>query len=232
MGHWALALALMPAAVLASPNILFLMTDSQDGRLLDPTDRALYPAQNMPNLERLARSGVNFVRAYTPAPQCTPARASLYSGLRTDRNRVWANGHGLARVPATGGLDSKCTDQFDNATCLAWANEQNVTSTWNDTLANVGYNVTILGKVRPVHCAGGCARFRSGAGHHQRSRTRGGVTCGFVGSNPANTEPHLHVRVPSSRFLRCTSAPGSRPQRASRTRSSGFGRAGPACSSR
>lgn len=33
-----------------------------------------------PNIDRLAREGVNFVNAYTTAPLCTPARGSIFTG--------------------------------------------------------------------------------------------------------------------------------------------------------
>lgn len=58
------------------PNILFLMTDQMQGRALDPAN----PCQT-PNLDRLAARGVRFTRAYTPNAVCSPARASLMTGL-------------------------------------------------------------------------------------------------------------------------------------------------------
>ena len=58
------------------PNILFLMTDQMQGRVLDPDN----PCQT-PHLDRLAARGVRFRRAYTPNAVCSPARASLMTGL-------------------------------------------------------------------------------------------------------------------------------------------------------
>jgi len=58
------------------PNILFLMTDQMQGRVLDPD----HPCHT-PNLDRLAARGVRFTRAYTPNAVCSPARASLMTGL-------------------------------------------------------------------------------------------------------------------------------------------------------
>ena len=58
------------------PNILFLMTDQMQGRVLEPD----HPCQT-PNLDRLAARGVRFRRAYTPNAVCSPARASLMTGL-------------------------------------------------------------------------------------------------------------------------------------------------------
>jgi choline-sulfatase len=58
------------------PNILFLMTDQMQARVLEPA----HPCHT-PNLERLATRGVRFLRAYTPNAVCSPARASLMTGL-------------------------------------------------------------------------------------------------------------------------------------------------------
>lgn len=58
------------------PNILFLMTDQMQGRVLDPNSPCITP-----NLDRLAARGVRFPRAYTPNAVCSPARASLMTGL-------------------------------------------------------------------------------------------------------------------------------------------------------
>lgn len=58
------------------PNILFLMTDQMQGGVLDPNHPCMTP-----NLDRLARRGTRFTRAYTPNAVCSPARASLMTGL-------------------------------------------------------------------------------------------------------------------------------------------------------
>ncbi len=47
-----------------------------------------------PNLDRLAKEGVNFTHAFTPSPICSPARGSLLSGL-------WPVQHGCINIPNT-----------------------------------------------------------------------------------------------------------------------------------
>ena len=59
-----------------SPNVLFLMTDQMQARVLEPGHRC-----QTPNLDRLAARGVRFTHAYTPNAVCSPARASLMTGL-------------------------------------------------------------------------------------------------------------------------------------------------------
>ena len=61
---------------MSNPNILFLMTDQMQGRVLEPDN----PCQT-PHLDRLGARGVRFRRAYTPNAVCSPARASLMTGL-------------------------------------------------------------------------------------------------------------------------------------------------------
>jgi arylsulfatase A-like enzyme len=61
---------------MTTPNILFLMTDQMQGRVLDPDHPCLTP-----NFDRLAARGVRLPKAYTPNPVCSPARASLMTGL-------------------------------------------------------------------------------------------------------------------------------------------------------
>jgi arylsulfatase A-like enzyme len=58
------------------PNLLFLITDQQRA---DTTESG-GPCQ-MPHLARLAATGARFSRCYTPNPICSPARASLMTGL-------------------------------------------------------------------------------------------------------------------------------------------------------
>ncbi|MFT5368713.1 MAG: arylsulfatase A-like enzyme [Candidatus Latescibacterota bacterium] len=58
------------------PNILFLMTDQMQGQVLRPDHVC-----QTPNFDKLIKRGVRFDRAYTPNAVCSPARASLMTGL-------------------------------------------------------------------------------------------------------------------------------------------------------
>ncbi len=65
------------------PNILFVITDHTNARAVaDP--RCLTP-----NLDRLAADGVRFDRYYTTNAICSPARASLMTGLFPSTHGVW-----------------------------------------------------------------------------------------------------------------------------------------------
>jgi len=80
--------AAIPAAEPSRPNVLFVAFDDLGDwiPLLDPDSPIA-----MPNLERLAKRGLVFERAYCAAPECNPSRTALLSGLRPTTSGVYAN---------------------------------------------------------------------------------------------------------------------------------------------
>lgn len=60
------------------PNILLILTDQQATHTLSCYGA---PVARSPAIDRLAGDGLRFNRAYTPCALCTPARASLLTGL-------------------------------------------------------------------------------------------------------------------------------------------------------
>ena len=59
------------------PNVLLLIADDLNSWLLGDADR--YSGKVVaPNLRRLAASGVNFTRAYTASPVCSPSRTAFF----------------------------------------------------------------------------------------------------------------------------------------------------------
>lgn len=71
------------------PNFLFLFPDQHRRDWFG--DNPVLPLRT-PNIDRLARRGVRFTRAYTPSPLCSPARACLATGRAYERCGVRNNG--------------------------------------------------------------------------------------------------------------------------------------------
>lgn len=64
------------------PNVIFIITDDQEARefgYLNPGDALT------PNLDRMAREGVNFTHSYVAASVCSPSRYTVLSGQYASR---------------------------------------------------------------------------------------------------------------------------------------------------
>jgi arylsulfatase A-like enzyme len=95
--RWLLALAIAAIVVATSsaadtpkkPNVLFIAIDDLN-HWVGHLNRN--PQTKTPNIDRLAKMGVTFTRAYCAAPVCNPSRAALMSGLRPGSSGVYDNG--------------------------------------------------------------------------------------------------------------------------------------------
>ena len=70
------------------PNILFLFSDQHR---FDAAGCYGAPVCRTPAIDRIASSGVRFTRAFTPIALCSPARASLLTGLYPHNHGQLAN---------------------------------------------------------------------------------------------------------------------------------------------
>lgn len=72
-----LLLPVFAEAQTTRPNILFILSDDHSAQFL-----ASYRDPNLktPNLDKLAKEGIQFNKAFTTAPQCVPSRASIMTG--------------------------------------------------------------------------------------------------------------------------------------------------------
>jgi uncharacterized sulfatase len=82
-------------------NILLITSDQQHWNTLGLWN----PEIRTPNLDRLARSGVVFTRAYCANPTCTPTRASLITGQYPSQHGAWSLGTKLPEDAHTIGED-------------------------------------------------------------------------------------------------------------------------------
>jgi arylsulfatase A len=67
------------------PNFVFILADDLGWADTTPYGADLHET---PNLERLAREGVRFTRAYAASPVCSPTRASIQTGKYPARLRI------------------------------------------------------------------------------------------------------------------------------------------------
>ena len=90
--HCLLLLTLvLPGAVLQAtasprPNVVFILADD-----LGWADTTLYghtKFHQTPNLDRLAKRGMTFSRAYSASPLCSPTRSAVLTGLSPARTGI------------------------------------------------------------------------------------------------------------------------------------------------
>jgi len=104
------------------PNILFIMTDQQR---FDAASCCGAEICRTPNIDALARGGVNFIKHYSCVGICSPARASLLTGL-------WAHNHRM--LNNTHERDAVCPQLRDEVPAIS------------EALARVGYRCGYVGK--------------------------------------------------------------------------------------
>ena len=70
----------------SQPNVLLILADD-----LGWSDTSLFGTTELyktPNIERLAKRGMTFTRAYSSSPLCSPTRASVLTGLSPARHGI------------------------------------------------------------------------------------------------------------------------------------------------
>ena len=85
----------LPLAAADRPNVLMIPIDDLNhwvGHL------GRHPQTRTPNMDRLARMGVSFNKAYCAAPACNPSRIALMSGIRPNTSGCYNNGQDYLRI--------------------------------------------------------------------------------------------------------------------------------------
>lgn len=78
------------------PNVIFILADQMRGDCLGADGN---PVIQTPNLDSLAACGTRFRCAYTACPSCTPARASLMTGMDQWHAGILGMGAGQGPIP-------------------------------------------------------------------------------------------------------------------------------------
>jgi arylsulfatase A len=82
-----------PRAQAAKPNILLIQADDLGYGDLSAYGQAMFQT---PNVDRLARNGLRFIRYYAGSTVCAPSRASLMTGLHTGHTWIRGNVAGMS----------------------------------------------------------------------------------------------------------------------------------------
>ncbi|MBL9189320.1 MAG: sulfatase [Opitutaceae bacterium] len=98
-----LSLAFSRAAAQERPNILWIMVDDMSANLSSYGETLIAT----PHIDRLAREGVRFNRAFTTAPVCSPCRSAFITGLyqTTIGAHHHRSGRGVERVVLPAGVE-------------------------------------------------------------------------------------------------------------------------------
>ncbi|MEY3898802.1 MAG: Arylsulfatase [Verrucomicrobiota bacterium] len=109
-----LTLVSLPTGLAAAgkPNIVFILAD--DLGWADTTLNGQTKIYQTPNLERLAKRGMTFNRAYSASPLCSPTRSAVLTGLSPARTGITTPNCHLPQVvltatPGKGNPNSKST---------------------------------------------------------------------------------------------------------------------------
>ena len=82
------------------PNILLIMADMQRADALGCYGNVFVKT---PHIDGLARGGTRFANCFTPFPLCTPARATLWTGVYPHAHNVVGNVYGVSNAFASFG---------------------------------------------------------------------------------------------------------------------------------
>jgi arylsulfatase A-like enzyme len=91
------AMAASTGTSAARPNLIFIMADDVgwgDFQCYNPKGKI-----PTPNIDRLARGGMRFTDAHTPAALCAPTRYAVATGNYTWRSRAPGGTWGWSRTP-------------------------------------------------------------------------------------------------------------------------------------
>ena len=135
----AFLLGVAPAAAqeVSRPNVLFVLTEDQGAQLSFLGTAGL----ETPNMDRVARNGIYFNRAYVAYPVCSPSKASIYTGTYCHTNGMIGNTNNFF-VPA-----DQLTPAQRNAPVYSRMSVGENLHTLTEILRDAGYHTAVSGKL-------------------------------------------------------------------------------------
>ncbi len=126
------------------PNVLFILAD--DLGWSDTTLHGTTEYYKTPNLDRLAKRGMRFTRAYSASPLCSPTRSAILTGLSPARTGLTAPNCHLPQIVlrATPGADAAATKHAIPPTSITRLGTDYPTLA--KSLKNAGYATGHFGK--------------------------------------------------------------------------------------
>ncbi|MDD7983923.1 sulfatase [Lentisphaera marina] len=121
------------------PNILLILTDDLGWQDVKCFDIDATSPMETPNLDALAKKGVKFWQAYSPAPVCAPSRAAILSGHHPARGEM---------THVAGGHPPHPSHPTRTAQISPWYSARMPTSTYSlaEALKDQGYTTGHSGK--------------------------------------------------------------------------------------
>ena len=102
-----------------------------------------HPTSFTPNLNKLAGEGLLFKQFYTASPVCSPSRAALLTGRYQGRSGIYP---GVFNAPSIGGNTNNRIELYYIMCIYTIIGLPLNETTMAESLKDVGYNTTIVGK--------------------------------------------------------------------------------------
>ena len=115
------------------PNIIFILADDLGWKDVGYNGSVYYET---PNIDKLAKSGIQFTNAYANAPNCAPTRACILTGQYPQR-------HGILTVNQSDRGDKKAQQLIPvpNVEVL-----DTTSTSMSEILSSAGYHTAFIGK--------------------------------------------------------------------------------------
>lgn len=142
----ALSFGLLHSATAAEsrPNVIFILAD--DLGWSDTTINGTTKFYQTPNLERLAKRGMVFSRAYSASPLCSPTRASILTGLNPARIGITAPNCHVPEVKMTASVQKSAPPTAKALQCESATRLDPKYFTLAEALKSNGYATGHFGK--------------------------------------------------------------------------------------